>query len=226
MDGWLFIWGCCCLLSYSFSLCSGESLVTSSQLGAVPCFSFSLCHCRSPPSGFNPITLCTVMTLLWPLLLILINYILISPHFQDLIGSIWALSYEIYDFQIQSLTHTWLPLPRLAATWHDGSVHVLYMMLVSSTGMLKFWLISYESTFLWIDFLYCFSFSPHLPLASFSVQYQMEMMRSLRHVNIIDHLHVGWYQSTYYGSFVRWALLDSQFSYRHAIEESVVLIYG
>lgn len=57
------------------------------------------------------------------------------------------------------------------------------------------------------------------------VQYQMEMMRSLRHVNI-DHLHVGWYQSTYYGSFVTRALLDSQFSYQHAIEESVVLIYG
>ncbi|KAK1895209.1 Eukaryotic translation initiation factor 3 subunit H [Dissostichus eleginoides] len=52
----------------------------------------------------------------------------------------------------------------------------------------------------------------------------MEMMRSLRHVNI-DHLHVGWYQSTYYGSFVSRALLDSQFSYQHAIEESVVLIY-
>lgn len=53
----------------------------------------------------------------------------------------------------------------------------------------------------------------------------MEMMRSLRHVNI-DHLHVGWYQSTFYGSFVSRALLDSQFSYQHAIEESVVLIYG
>lgn len=63
------------------------------------------------------------------------------------------------------------------------------------------------------------------PRAHHLVQYQMEMMRSLRHVNI-DHLHVGWYQSTYYGSFVTRALLDSQFSYQHAIEESVVLIYG
>uniref|UniRef100_A0A672KEL1 Eukaryotic translation initiation factor 3 subunit H n=1 Tax=Sinocyclocheilus grahami TaxID=75366 RepID=A0A672KEL1_SINGR len=52
----------------------------------------------------------------------------------------------------------------------------------------------------------------------------MEMMRSLRHVNI-DHLHVGWYQSTFYGSFVSRALLDSQLSYQHAIEESVVFIY-
>uniref|UniRef100_A0A3B1JV96 Eukaryotic translation initiation factor 3 subunit H n=1 Tax=Astyanax mexicanus TaxID=7994 RepID=A0A3B1JV96_ASTMX len=72
----------------------------------------------------------------------------------------------------------------------------------------------------------CFPFPQHTEDdADFDeVQYQMEMMRSLRHVNI-DHLHVGWYQSTYYGSFVSRALLDSQFSYQHAIEESVVLIY-
>lgn len=70
-----------------------------------------------------------------------------------------------------------------------------------------------------------FLLSAFLPLSLPLVQYQMEMMRSLRHVNI-DHLHVGWYQSTYYGSFVSRALLDSQFSYQHAIEESVVLIYG
>ncbi|KAK2114230.1 Eukaryotic translation initiation factor 3 subunit H [Saguinus oedipus] len=56
------------------------------------------------------------------------------------------------------------------------------------------------------------------------VQYQMEIMQSLCHVNT-DHLHVGWYQSTFYGSFITWVLLDSQFSYQHAIEESVVLIY-
>lgn len=67
--------------------------------------------------------------------------------------------------------------------------------------------------------------SPPVPISLSPVQYQMEMMRSLRHVNI-DHLHVGWYQSTLYGSFVSRALLDSQFSYQHAIEESVVLIYG
>ena len=72
----------------------------------------------------------------------------------------------------------------------------------------------------------CFPFPQHTEDdADFDeVQYQMEMMQSLHHVNI-DHLHVGWYQSTYYGSFVTRALLDSQFSYQHAIEESVVLIY-
>lgn len=74
-------------------------------------------------------------------------------------------------------------------------------------------------------FLLCLSLSLVHILFISPVQYQMEMMRSLRHVNI-DHLHVGWYQSTYYGSFVSRALLDSQFSYQHAIEESVVLIYG
>ncbi|KAK2083482.1 Eukaryotic translation initiation factor 3 subunit H [Saguinus oedipus] len=52
----------------------------------------------------------------------------------------------------------------------------------------------------------CFPFPQHTEDdADFDeVQYQMEMMRSLRHVNI-DHLHVGCYQ--------------------HAIEESVILIY-
>ncbi|XP_026083467.1 eukaryotic translation initiation factor 3 subunit H-A-like [Carassius auratus] len=72
----------------------------------------------------------------------------------------------------------------------------------------------------------CFPFPQHTEddVEFDEVQYQMEMMRSLRHVNI-DHLHVGWYQSTHYGSFVSRALLDSQFSYQHAIEESVVLIY-
>ncbi|CAN0181778.1 eukaryotic translation initiation factor 3 subunit H [Lampetra fluviatilis] len=72
----------------------------------------------------------------------------------------------------------------------------------------------------------CFPFPQHTEDESDfdEVQYQMEMMRSLRHVNI-DHLHVGWYQSTFYGSFISRALLDSQFSYQHAIEESVVLIF-
>ncbi|KAI0209594.1 Eukaryotic translation initiation factor 3 subunit H [Lamellibrachia satsuma] len=56
------------------------------------------------------------------------------------------------------------------------------------------------------------------------VTYQMEMMRNLRHVNV-DHLHVGWYQSTYYGSFINKNFLDSQFNYQSSIEESIVLIY-
>jgi len=73
----------------------------------------------------------------------------------------------------------------------------------------------------------CFPFPKHNEDDDFDavlVNYQMEMMRSLRNVNV-DHLHVGWYQSTYFGSFINRALLDSQFTYQHSIEESVVLIY-
>ena len=58
-----------------------------------------------------------------------------------------------------------------------------------------------------------------------AVAYQLEMMKNLRHVNI-DHLHVGWYQSTNFGTYVNKALVDSQFNYQFSIEESIVLIYG
>ncbi|XP_064605529.1 LOW QUALITY PROTEIN: eukaryotic translation initiation factor 3 subunit H-A-like [Liolophura sinensis] len=71
----------------------------------------------------------------------------------------------------------------------------------------------------------CFPFPKHTEEEEFDeVRYQVDMMRNLRHVNI-DHLHVGWYQSTYFGSFINRALLDSQFNYQSSIEESVVLIY-
>ncbi|XP_064624831.1 eukaryotic translation initiation factor 3 subunit H-like [Lineus longissimus] len=71
----------------------------------------------------------------------------------------------------------------------------------------------------------CFPFPRHNEDEEFDeVQYQMEMMKNLRHVNI-DHLHVGWYQSTNLGSFINRAFLESQFIYQHSIEESVVLIY-
>ncbi|XP_039270913.2 eukaryotic translation initiation factor 3 subunit H-like [Styela clava] len=71
----------------------------------------------------------------------------------------------------------------------------------------------------------CFPF-PRVPEDSEfdEVQYQMDMMRCLRHVNI-DHLHVGWYQSSFHGNFINRPFLESQFSYQNAIEESVVLIY-
>ncbi|KAK2141196.1 hypothetical protein LSH36_1141g00038 [Paralvinella palmiformis] len=71
----------------------------------------------------------------------------------------------------------------------------------------------------------CFPFPRHTEDEDFDeVAYQMEMMRHLRHVNV-DHLHVGWYQSTYFGQFITKALLDSQFNYQHSIEESIVLVY-
>ncbi|XP_078487004.1 eukaryotic translation initiation factor 3 subunit H-like [Ciona intestinalis] len=71
----------------------------------------------------------------------------------------------------------------------------------------------------------CFPFPRTSDTSDFDeVAYQMDMMRSLRHVNI-DHLHVGWYQSSNHGNFINRTFFDSQFSYQSAIEESVVLIY-
>ncbi|KAF2363642.1 JAB1/MPN/MOV34 metalloenzyme domain [Trinorchestia longiramus] len=69
----------------------------------------------------------------------------------------------------------------------------------------------------------CFPFPTHAE--DFDVeQYQLEMMRHLRKVNV-DHLSVGWYQSSQLGNFVTKHLMESQFSYQTSIEESVVIIY-
>ena len=57
------------------------------------------------------------------------------------------------------------------------------------------------------------------------MQYQIEMMRKLRDVNV-DHFHVGWYQSTFLGSFLNRNFVESQYHYQRSIEESVVLVYG
>ena len=64
-----------------------------------------------------------------------------------------------------------------------------------------------------------------LNLLYFVVMYQLEMMKNLRYVNV-DHLHVGWYQSTNFGTYMNKALVDSQFNYQFSIDESIVLVYG
>ena len=53
-----------------------------------------------------------------------------------------------------------------------------------------------------------------------SAEYQMEMMRCLREVNV-DNNTVGWYQSTYFSSFIDDSCIDTQFNYqaRDAAEE-------
>lgn len=56
------------------------------------------------------------------------------------------------------------------------------------------------------------------------MSYQIEMMRKLRDVNV-DHFHVGWYQSTFLGSFLNKTFVESQFNYQKSIEESVVIVY-
>ena len=55
--------------------------------------------------------------------------------------------------------------------------------------------------------------------------YQLEMLRKLREVNV-DHFHVGWYQSTFLGSFLNKNFIESQFDYQQMAEESVVIVYG
>lgn len=56
------------------------------------------------------------------------------------------------------------------------------------------------------------------------IQYQIDMMRKLREVNV-DHFHVGWYQSTFLGSFLNRNFVESQFYHQKSIEESVVIVY-
>jgi translation initiation factor 3 subunit H len=55
-------------------------------------------------------------------------------------------------------------------------------------------------------------------------KYQADMLRSLREVNVDCNI-VGWYQSTYMGSFMNETLVDTQFTYQCEIPKSVVLIY-
>jgi len=62
----------------------------------------------------------------------------------------------------------------------------------------------------------CFPFPRHADDLD-EEDYQLEMMRHLRKVNV-DHLSVGWYQSTQLGNFITTQLLESQFSYQTSIE--------
>ena len=55
-------------------------------------------------------------------------------------------------------------------------------------------------------------------------EYQIEMMRSLREVNV-DNNTVGWYQSTYFSSFIDDSCIETQFNYQENIKNCVVLIY-
>ena len=44
-------------------------------------------------------------------------------------------------------------------------------------------------------------------------EYQMHMMQCLREVNV-DNNTVGWYQSTYFSSFIDDSCIDTQFNYQ------------
>jgi len=55
-------------------------------------------------------------------------------------------------------------------------------------------------------------------------EYQMEMMRCLREVNV-DNNTVGWYQSTYFSSFIDEACVETQYNYQRNIKRAVVIVY-
>lgn len=52
----------------------------------------------------------------------------------------------------------------------------------------------------------------------------MEMMRCLREVNV-DNNTVGWYQSTYFSSFIDESCVETQFNYQSNLKNCTVLIY-
>eukprot|EP01134_Creolimax_fragrantissima_P005160 CFRG5160T1 len=55
-------------------------------------------------------------------------------------------------------------------------------------------------------------------------EYQIEMMRNLRDVNV-DNNTVGWYQSTFMGSFINQEMIETQFTYQENIHKSIMIVY-
>lgn len=55
-------------------------------------------------------------------------------------------------------------------------------------------------------------------------EYQIEMMRCLREVNV-DNNTVGWYTSTFLGSFLNEAMIETQINYQMTIPKCVVVIF-
>lgn len=54
--------------------------------------------------------------------------------------------------------------------------------------------------------------------------YQMNMMRHLRDVNV-DSNAVGWYQSAFLGNYLEAKLVDTMFLYQDSLKKSVVIIF-
>ncbi|GAB5593693.1 hypothetical protein Unana1_08593 [Umbelopsis nana] len=58
-----------------------------------------------------------------------------------------------------------------------------------------------------------------------SAQYQLDMMRCLREVNV-DNNTVGWYRSAHLGNFMDLNLIDTQYNYQNSLSaQSVVIIH-
>jgi len=54
-------------------------------------------------------------------------------------------------------------------------------------------------------------------------EYQIEMMRCLREVNV-DNNTVGWYSSTYMGSFINEGSIETQFNYQEKMNKKCVML--
>ena len=68
-----------------------------------------------------------------------------------------------------------------------------------------------------LEITHCFPF-PSVSDESISDEdFQQDMMRRLRMVNV-DYLHIGWYQSAQFGNFLSPQLLESHFAYQTSIE--------
>jgi len=55
-------------------------------------------------------------------------------------------------------------------------------------------------------------------------EYQRDMMRCLREVNV-DNNAVGWYTSTYLGSFLSEGMIETQYNYQATIKKCVVIVF-
>jgi len=55
-------------------------------------------------------------------------------------------------------------------------------------------------------------------------EYQRDMMRCLREVNV-DNNTVGWYTSTYLGSFLSEAMIETQYNYQATIKKCVLIVF-
>merc|ERR1712153_183678 len=61
-------------------------------------------------------------------------------------------------------------------------------------------------------------------LAEDGAEYQYDMMRCLREVNV-DNNTVGWYQSTYLGSHITESMVTTQYNYQESIPKCVCLVW-
>jgi len=61
-------------------------------------------------------------------------------------------------------------------------------------------------------------------LAEDGAEYQYDMMRCLREVNV-DCNTVGWYQSTYLGSHITESMVSAQYNYQESIPKCVCLVF-